>query len=79
MRLTFRDKLGYAAAGITDSANFTFMNSYMLFFLTTIAGINPAAAGALVAAGSMISSLWGPLMGFLSDRVNTRFGKDVPF
>lgn len=79
MRLTFRDKLGYAAAGITDSANFTFMNSYMLFFLTTIAGINPAAAGALVAAGSMISSLWGPLMGFLSDRVNTRFGKRRPF
>lgn len=79
MRLTFRDKLGYAAAGITDSANFTFMNSYILFFLTTIAHINPATAGALVAAGSIISSLWSPIVGFLSDRVNTRFGKRRPF
>lgn len=79
MRLTLRDKLGYAAAGVTDSANFTFMNSYMLFFLTTIARINPATAGVLVAAGSIISSLWSPIVGFLSDRADTRFGKRRPF
>lgn len=79
MGLTLRDKLGYASAGIADSANFTFMNSYMLFFLTTIAHINPATAGTLVAAGSIISSLWGPVVGFLSDHINTRFGKRRPF
>lgn len=79
MGLTLRDKLGYASAGITDAANFTFMNSYILFFLTTIAHINPATAGTLVAAGSIISSLWGPVVGFLSDHANTRFGKRRPF
>lgn len=79
MRLTLRDKAGYAAAGIADSANYTFMNSYALFFLTTIAGINPATAGFLVAAGSMVSSFWGPVIGFLSDGSATRFGKRRPF
>ena len=55
MKLTFTDKLGYAAGGITDAANFTFMGSYLMFFLTTIAHINPATAGVLIAAGSVIS------------------------
>ena len=61
MKLTFTDKLGYAAGGITDAANFTFMGSYLMFFLTTIAHINPATAGVLIAAGSVISSLWSPI------------------
>lgn len=79
MRLTFREKMGYASAGITDSANYTFMGSYMLFFLTSIAHVKPATAGALIAAGSIISSLWGPVVGFLSDHVVTMFGKRRPF
>lgn len=79
MKLTFTDKLGYAAGGITDAANFTFMGSYLMFFLTTIAHINPATAGVLIAAGSVISSLWSPIVGFLSDRIRTRFGKRRPF
>lgn len=79
MRLTMKEKLGYSSAGITDSANFTFMGSYILFFLTTIAHINPVTAGALIAVGSVISSLWGPIVGFLSDHIKTKFGRRRPF
>ncbi len=79
MRLTFREKMGYASAGITDSVNFTFMGSYMMFFLTNIAHIKPAAAGTLIAAGSIISSLWSPVVGFLSDHALNRFGRRRPF
>ena len=78
-KLTLKEKLGYGFGGVTDGANYTFMGSYMLFFLTTVAHVDPAAAGTLVAAGSIISALWNPLVGFLSDRTGSRFGKRRPF
>lgn len=78
-KLTLKEKLGYGCGGVTDGANYTFMGSYMLFFLTTVAHVDPAAAGTLVAAGSIISALWNPLVGFLSDRTVSRFGKRRPF
>lgn len=70
-----KEKIGYASAGITDAATFTFMGSYLLFFLTTVAGIDPITAGTLTAIGSIGSSLWSPIIGFLSDHCRSRWGK----
>lgn len=75
MRLSFRSIVGYGAGGIADAANFTMMGSYMLFFLTGVADISPAAAGVITGAGTIISSLWGPVVGYLSDHSASRFGR----
>ncbi len=72
-------RFGYSVASITDAANFTFMNSYILFFLTTVCGVNPAAAGTITAIGTILSSVWSPVVGFLSDRCPSRFGRRRPF
>lgn len=78
MKLSFRSKLGYAAGGIADAANFTLVGSYILFFLTTVVGISPATAGAITGLGTIVSSLWGPVVGFLSDHTRSRFGRRRP-
>ena len=79
MKLSFRSKLGYAAGGIADAANFMLVGSYILFFLTTVVGISPATAGAITGLGTIVSSLWGPVVGFLSDHTRSRFGRRRPY
>lgn len=74
-RETLKGKIGYASAGITDAATFTFVGSYLLFFLTTVAGIDPITAGTLTAIGSIGSSIWSPVVGFLSDHCRSKLGK----
>jgi Na+/melibiose symporter-like transporter len=41
---------------------------YLLFFMTTMLGIEPALAGALILASKIYDLVTDPLMGYLSDR-----------
>ncbi len=77
-KLTLKTKLGYSIAACSDAISYTFVGSFFLFFLTTVAGIRPATAGVLIAIGSIYNALFNPLLGVLSDRVRTRFGRRRP-
>lgn len=79
MKLRKKLKIGYAVASIGDSAVYTFMSAFLMFFLTTVAKIDPAIAGAIAALGAIWNSLWGPVVGFLSDHTTARFGRRRPF
>lgn len=61
--------------GISDAANFSLVGNYLLFFLTGLAGVRPAVAGTITGLGTMISALWGPVVGYLSDHARTKLGK----
>ena len=78
-KLKFKAKVLYGAAGIGDSALYNIMGSFALFFLTTIAGLNPAAAGTITAVGSVWNTLCGIINGYVSDNIQTRAGKRKPF
>lgn len=77
--LTFIDKIGYASASFGDAAAYSFINAFLLFFLTTTAGIQPAAAGAITIAGAVWNTLINPIIGYLSDNSRTRWGRRRPF
>ena len=62
---------------IRDSYNI--MGSFALFFLTTIAGVHPAAAGTITAVGSVWNTLCGVVNGYVSDNLQSRAGKRKPF
>lgn len=79
MKLRFRTKLSYGIGGIADNAMYTMAGTFLLFFLTSVAGIRPAAAGTIVAVGSIWEVLCGPVTGFLSDTTQSRYGKRKPF
>ena len=49
-----------------------------MFFLTTVAGLEPAAAGTVSAVGAVWNALCNPIAGYISDRVRTRFGRRRP-
>jgi GPH family glycoside/pentoside/hexuronide:cation symporter len=79
MKLRFHTKLSYGIGGVADNALFTLIGTFLMFFLTSVAGIRPAAAGTIVALGSVWEAMCGPITGFLSDSTVSRFGKRKPF
>lgn len=78
-KLKLKTKILYGLGGVGDSALYNLMGNFALFFLTTIAGINPAIAGTITAIGSLCDTVCGAVMGYVSDHTNTRFGKRKPF
>lgn len=76
--MTLREKLEYGCGSTADSMYYAFVGSFLMFFLTTVAGIAPAVAGAIIAIGSVWNALFNPILGFLSDRVRTSHGRRRP-
>ena len=79
MKLGFRTKLSYGIGGICDNTLYTLSGTYLLLFLTTVAGVSPAMAGTITAIGSIWEALCAPVVGYLSDNTLSRFGKRKPF
>jgi len=77
--LPVRTKLSYGVGGICDNTLYTLTGTYLLLYLTTVAGVSPAIAGTISAVGSIWESLIGPIIGFKSDETITRFGRRKPY
>ena len=78
-KLSFKTKLSYGVGGICDNTLYTLSGTYLLLYLTTVAGVPPAAAGAISAVGSVWEAIVGPFVGYGSDSTVSRFGKRKPF
>lgn len=77
--LTVREKIAY---GLGDTASNIVFQSVMLFlsfFYTDIFGISPAVVGTLFLAVRLLDAITDPLMGALTDRTKTRYGKFRPY
>jgi len=79
MKLRFKTKLSYGIGGIADNSMYNFAASFLLFFLTIIVGIEPAAAGFIAAMGAIWEAVCGPIIGYISDNTDSRYGKRKPF
>ena len=78
-RLNRKTKLLYGVAGIGDSALYSLMGNFALFFFTTVAGIDPAVAGAIVAIGAVWDVVSGSFVGYISDKTRSSMGRRKPF
>lgn len=79
LKLPFKTKLFYGIGGTCDNAMYMLAGTYLLLFLTTVAGVSPAVAGAICACGSVWEALCAPIVGFESDHAITRYGRRKPF
>lgn len=79
MKLTFRNKIAYSSAAIGDAATYCVVGTYLMFFLTTVVHINPAAAGSIIAIGSVWDVIWSLVTGFRSDHSSSKMGRRRPF
>lgn len=78
-RLPMSTKLGYGVGSISIPIGYDFASGFMLFFFTTIAGIQPAFAGTIIFISVLWDAISDPIMGMISDNSRSKYGKRRPF
>jgi len=78
-KLSFKEKVGYSLGDTASHFVWDMVGFWLLFFYTDIYGISAAAAGTIM----MIARFWDmaidPIIGVISDRTNTKWGKFRPY
>lgn len=77
--IPFKTKIGYSLGGTGDAIAYDFIGSFLLFFLTDLAGISPAIAGTIIGVAVLWDAITDPIIGMLSDRCKSKYGKKRPF
>jgi GPH family glycoside/pentoside/hexuronide:cation symporter len=78
-RLTVKQKFNFGICDLGGNLFFTLMGFWSLKYLTDIVGIAAAWAGIAVMAGKIWDAVTDPMMGFISDRTLTRWGRRRPY
>jgi GPH family glycoside/pentoside/hexuronide:cation symporter len=79
-KLSFWTKVAYAIGDLPNSVGpGTIVPFWYLFFLTDVAHLNPALAGVTILIGGIWDAINDPLVGLLSDRTRTRWGRRRPY
>jgi GPH family glycoside/pentoside/hexuronide:cation symporter len=79
-RLSWRAKAAYAIGDLGNSVGpGTVIPFWYLYFLTDIAKLDPALAGLSLLIGKLWDAVNDPLVGILSDRTRTRWGRRRPY
>lgn len=73
------EKISFGLGDFSGNGIFTFVSTYLMFFYTDAAKLDLGAIGMILLAGRTVDAVFSPVMGFIVDRTDTRFGKCRPF
>lgn len=74
-KLSLSTKLAYGAGDMGAGITATLLAFSLLIFLTNVAGLDPALAGRVLLIGKIWDAINDPIVGVLSDRTNSRWGR----
>ncbi len=77
--LTRKEKLAYGVGDIANGLAISAASFWLLIYLTDVAGLSPVLAGAALMIGRIWDAITDPIMGWITDRTNTRWGKRRPY
>ena len=75
MKLSLRLKLLFSTGDLATSIPLAILMFFQLYFMTDVAGLRPDLAGWAVGIGKIWDAVNDPLIGLLSDRIRSRFGR----
>lgn len=78
-KVSFGEKVGYSLGDGSANLVFQMMMMFQLFFYTDVFGIKATAAGMILLFARFFDAFVDPLVGILSDRTNTKWGKYRPW
>jgi GPH family glycoside/pentoside/hexuronide:cation symporter len=73
--MQMRKKIGYAMGDMGISISYFVVGFFFIYYLTDILGMSPFLAGLAFFIGKLWDGINDPLMGILSDRTRSRFGR----
>ena len=72
-------KVGYGVGELASEITGSVLAFFFLFFLTNVAGLNASLAGLILLIGKVWDAVNDPLIGCLSDRTQSKWGRRYPW
>ena len=76
--LSVRFKSGYGVGQVVESISTVTLNTYLFFYLTNVCGLSGSLTGVALFVALAIDAVADPVVGSISDNLNTRWGRRVP-
>jgi len=77
--LTFKEKIGYGLGDTASHFVWDMVGFWLMFFYTDVYGISAIAAGTIMLIARFWDMAIDPVIGIISDRTNTKWGKFRPY
>ncbi|MEM1253483.1 MAG: MFS transporter [Cyanobacteria bacterium P01_H01_bin.21] len=77
--LNIKTKLGYGVGEISKEIPGSILVFFLLFFFTDVVGLSPGLAGSVLLVGKVWDAVNDPLVGWLSDHTQSRWGRRFPW
>ena len=78
-KLSLKEKIGYSLGDTASNLFFQTFILFLLYFYTDVFGLPAAAVGTMFLVTRIWDAFFDPIVGMLSDRTHTRWGKFRPF
>lgn len=78
-RLKLQEKIGYGFGDFASSMFWKIFSVYLLYYYTDVVGIAAAAVGTMFLITRIWDTALDPVIGIISDRTDTKWGKFRPF
>ena len=78
-KLSVKEKVGYSLGDTASHFVWDMVGFWLLFFYTDVYGISAAAAGTIMLIARFWDMAIDPVIGIISDRTHTRWGKFRPY
>jgi len=78
-KLNFTTKLAYGAGDLGPAITANILVFFLLPFFTNVAGLPPGLAGSILMLGKISDAINDPIIGVLSDRTRSPWGRRLPW
>ena len=78
-QLYLTTKLAFGAGDMGPALTANLLVFFLLPFFTNVAGLNPSLAGSILFIGKITDAINDPIVGVLSDRTRTKWGRRLPW
>ncbi len=78
-KLSFREKFGYGLGDTASHFAWDLAGMFLFFYYTDVYGISAAAAGTIMLVARVWDAVSDPMIGIISDRTKTKYGKFRPY